>query len=246
MSACGFKPKPTPIVRILCTISMVLALGAASAVLIRMHGADTDVLEASEPSPSPPPEATPRLVVAIDPGHGLPDGGATGTDTGIAEEGINLLYALTLSEELRSLGMDAVLTRTDENALDSTKQKDMARRVDIINSCGADAAISIHMNKFKDRSVSGPMAFYDTASAESEELAKSVLDNICSAIDRPTRIVNPGDYYITKNSRVPTVILECGFLSNSADEALLTSEEYMRTMMHAAAQGIRAYLCGEE
>ena len=49
--------------------------------------------------------------MVIDPGHGLPDGGATGMDTGIAEEGINLNYAMALRDELSALNIAAVLTR---------------------------------------------------------------------------------------------------------------------------------------
>ena len=181
-------------------------------------------------------------VIVIDPGHGLPDGGATGMDTGIAEEGINLNYAMALRDELSALNIAAVLTREDENALNADKKKDMAARRDIINSAGAAAVISIHMNKFGDRSVSGPMAFYMKGSAEGERLAKCVLDGVCGAIGRPLRHVNPGDYYIIKNSEPPSVILECGFLSNANDEALLQNEEHMRAMMKGAAEGILKYV----
>lgn len=193
----------------------------------------------AEPIASTP---APRFTVVIDPGHGQPDGGATGMDTGIAEEGINLNYAMALKDELSALNIAAVLTREDENALDADKKKDMAARRDIINSAGADAVISIHMNKFGDRSVSGPMAFYMKGSVEGEKLAKCVLDGVCGAIGRPLRHVNPGDYYIIKNSEPPAVILECGFLSNANDEALLQTEEHMRAMMKGAAEGILKYV----
>ena len=129
-----------------------------------------------------------------------------------------------------------------ENALNADKKKDMAARRDIINSAGAAAVISIHMNKFGDRSVSGPMAFYMKGSVEGEKLAKCVLDGVCGAIGRPLRHVNPGDYYIIKNSEPPSVILECGFLSNANDEALLQNEEHMRAMMKGAAEGILKYV----
>lgn len=79
----------------------------------------------------------------------------------------------------------------------------MAARRDIINSADAAAVISIHMNKFSDRSVSGPMAFYMKGSVEGERLAKCVLDGVCGAIGRPLRHVNPGDYYIIKTANRP-------------------------------------------
>ena len=127
-----------------------------------------------EPTAEPiAPTPAPRFTVVIDPGHGLPDGGATGMDTGIAEEGINLNYAMALRDELSALNIAAVLTREDENALNADKKKDMAARRDIINSADAAAVISIHMNKFSDRSVSGPMAFYMKGAVEGERLAQS-------------------------------------------------------------------------
>lgn len=247
MLAARFKQSRAKLVRVLCTLICALAV-CFSVILIHTRGSGEPSYDASQATPPPTPTqtASPRFTVAIDPGHGQPDGGAVGTDTGIAEESINLAYARALSEELASLGIASVLTRTDEAALDFSKKKDMAKRVDIINSSKADAAISIHMNKFSDRSVSGPMAFYSAASLQSEALAKSVLDSVCLAIGRPARIVNPGDYYITENSLPPTIILECGFLSNAADEALLLTDDHMRTMMRAAAQGIVTFLEGEE
>ena len=126
---------------------------------------------AGEPTAEPiAPTPAPRFTVVIDPGHGQPDGGATGMDTGIAEEGINLNYAMALRDELSALNISAVLTREDENALNADKKKDMAARRDIINSADAAAVISIHMNKFSDRSVSGPMAFYMKGSVEGKGL----------------------------------------------------------------------------
>lgn len=232
-------------VRLLATgLAALILCGGLVLLFVQKERAAANA--AGEPTAEPIEPTPARFTVVIDPGHGQPDGGATGVDTGIAEEGINLNYALALKAELSALNIAAVLTREDENALDADKKKDMAVRRDIINSAGADAVISIHMNKFGDRSVSGPMAFYMKGSAEGEKLAKCVLDGVCGAIGRPLRHVNPGDYYIIKNSEPPSVILECGFLSNTNDEALLQTEEHMRAMMKGAADGILSYLENNE
>ena len=225
-------------VRLLATgLAALILCGGMVLLFVQKERAAANA--AGEPTAEPiAPTPAPRFTVVIDPGHGLPDGGATG----IAEEGINLNYAMALRDELSALNIAAVLTREDENALNADKKKDMAARRDIINSAGAAAVISIHMNKFGDRSVSGPMAFYMKGSAEGERLAKCVLDGVCGAIGRPLRHVNPGDYYIIKNSEPPSVILECGFLSNANDEALLQNEEHMRAMMKGAAEGILKYV----
>ena len=229
-------------VRLLATgLAALILCGGMVLLFVQKERAAANA--AGEPTAEPiAPTPAPRFTVVIDPGHGLPDGGATGMDTGIAEEGINLNYATALRDELSALNIAAVLTREDENALNADKKKDMAARRDIINSAGAAAVISIHMNKFGDRSVSGPMAFYMKGSVEGKKLAKCVLDGVCGAIGRPLRHVNPGDYYIIKNSEPPSVILECGFLSNANDEALLQNEEHMRAMMKGAAEGILKYV----
>ncbi len=227
-------------VRLLATgLAALMLCGALVLLFVRRESA---ALDAADAEPSAEPVCTPRFTVAIDPGHGYPDGGATGTDTGISEDGINLAYAMALRDELSAMNIAVVLTRRDENALYADKKRDMAARRDIINSAGADAVISIHMNKFYDRSVSGPMAFYMKGSAEGERLAKCVLDGVCAAIGRPPRHVNPGEYYIIKNSEPPSVILECGFLSNPDDEALLQNREHMNAMMKGAAEGILNYI----
>ncbi len=234
------------IVRLLATGLAALML-CGGPVLLFVQKERTAANAACGPTAEPAqPAPVPRFTVVIDPGHGQPDGGAAGMDTGVAEEGMNLNYALALREELAALNIAAVLTREDENALDADKKKDMAARRDIINSADADAVISIHMNKFGDRSVSGPMAFYMKGSVEGERLAKCVLDGVCGAIGRPLRHVNPGDYYIIKTGEPPSVILECGFLSNADDEALLQTEEHMRAMMKGAANGILSYLENNE
>lgn len=238
-----FRQNSTIFDNALLITAAMFALLAALLIMFRTASGNAPAAPLPTPAaPTPAPQSTPRCIVVIDPGHGLPDGGATGSDTGIAEEGINLDYALALSDELSRLGIACVLTRADANALAADKKQDMALRVQLINSASAAAVISIHMNKFSDRTISGPMAFYYEGSAQGEALAKSVLDSVCTALGRPLRHVNPGDYYIIKNSDPPAIILECGFLSNPADEALLPTAEHMRIMMSAAAEGILDFL----
>ena len=98
--------------------------------------------------------------MVVDPGHGGKDGGATGARTGIPEAGLNLTVSQLVQAGLESAGYQVILTRTDEDALAPDKQGDMAARKAIMNQSGVDVVVSIHMNKFSDPSVSGPMAFY--------------------------------------------------------------------------------------
>lgn len=115
--------------------------------------------------------------VVIDPGHGGSDCGAVGV-SGVKEAGLNLAVSLYLKEELEALGMEAILTRSDERALAEGKKADMAARGKIMNGEGVDLVVSVHMNKFTDPSIHGPMAFYMKGSAEGEKLAKTVIDSI--------------------------------------------------------------------
>lgn len=181
-----------------------------------------------------------KLTIVVDPGHGGADGGAVSAD-GIQEAGLNLTVAVLLKAELEELGFEAILTREDENALAVTKKADMAARRSIMNQNGVDGVVSIHMNKFTDCSVHGPMAFYMEGSEEGEKLAKMVIDSITAAIGAPTRLANPGDYYVIRESQPVAVLVECGFLSNSGDVKLLTDPAHQKTLAKAIAEGVNSY-----
>lgn len=187
-----------------------------------------------------PVAADGKLTVVVDAGHGGADGGAVSSD-GIQEAGLNLAVAKMLKAELEALGMEVIMTRQDENSLAAAKKADMAARGSIMNQSGVDCVVSIHMNKFTDCAVHGPMAFYMDGSAEGEKLAKTVIDSVTSAIGAPTRLANPGDYYVIRESKPVAVLVECGFLSNSQDVKLLTDPVHQKTLAKAIAAGIKSY-----
>lgn len=184
------------------------------------------------------------FTVVLDAGHGGPDGGAVGVKTGVKEAGLNLKVTLYVRDELVKRGVNVVLTRSDDNALDDTKHKDMAKRKRIMNSANADAVVSIHMNKFKDSSVSGPMAFYmkGCEGKDAQTLATCIIESMCAALGRGKRPANPADYFMIRECEAPGALIECGFLSNATDEALLSSDEHQRKLAVAIADGIISYL----
>lgn len=192
-------------------------------------------------SAATPGEDPPRLVVVIDAGHGGVDGGAIGVATGVVEAELNLKYAYALKAELEARGMTVVMTRTDEGALASGKKADMAARKKIMNGCDADIVVSIHMNKFTDRGASGPMAFYEKGSDEGKLLATAVITGVCEALERRVRLANPADYYVIRESDMPAVLVECGFLSNASDESLMQTDDYMKALVRGIADGVEAY-----
>ena len=122
-----------------------------------------------EPLPTPP-----RWYVILDAGHGGFDAGASGVDTGVKESELNLQVALLVQAALEDAGTRVLMTRTGEGALGDTKRADMSRRAAMLLSEGADAAVSIHMNKFADRRVRGPMAYYQAGAAEGEKFENAV------------------------------------------------------------------------
>lgn len=136
------------------------------------------------------------------------------------------------------------MTRTDDRNLadaNATNEKisDMKQRVAKMNSEQPDAVISIHQNSYTDSSVKGAQVFYYEGSKEGKMLAellqKSLIDNVDPQNHRVAK-ANSG-YYILKNTSAPTVIVECGFLSNPEEESLLISAAYRKNWWKPCRRG---------
>lgn len=190
----------------------------------------------------------PEYMVVVDCGHGGFDAGASGDDTGVREDGLNLAVGLLVQEELEDRGVLVVMTRTGGEALGDTKKVDMARRGEILSTEGVDAVVSIHMNHFSDRSVQGPMAFYQAGAEAGQSLAQQVMDALCEELNLNSRLANPGNNFVTRIPTAPAVLVECGFLSNPAEEQLLQQESYQQQLARAIANGVITFLasCGEK
>ena len=186
--------------------------------------------------------APPRFFVILDYGHGGFDCGAVGVDTGVLESDLNLCIGEQVATALEDRSCYVLRTRTDADALAETKQKDMALRGAILCSEGADCTVSIHMNKFTDRTVSGPMCYYQAGAKEGQTLAQAVTDALCTALNRPERLANPGNNYVTRIPNAPSVLVECGCLSNADDERNLQDPAYQQALARAIADGVLAYL----
>lgn len=224
----------------ICILFVIAALIVSNAGGGGYHNAEDEYEADEEPRDRDPAEITARVV--IDAGHGGFDAGASGTDSGVREDEINLSVAKLLKVELESNNVQVIMTREDASALGGTKREDMRKRSEILNTPGLDLTVSIHMNKFSDRSVSGPMVFYAAGSTDGERLANEVIDEVCAAVDRDVRRANPGDYYVLREGYAPGIIVECGFLSNSADEAALQDPVYQQKLAYGICSGILNYL----
>ncbi len=190
------------------------------------------------------PKATP--VIAIDAGHGGIDGGAEGSFTDITESELNLKYALCLKKICESYGYKVVLTRKDMGGLYSPfasnkKRSEMEKRQEIIKNSNPDLVVSLHMNSFSMEKVRGSQVFYAEDSESGMALAESVQTSLNKNIEYAKKTAKVGDYYILNCSNCPSILVECGFLSNSEEEVLLQDEEYINKFCYHLFCGILSY-----
>lgn len=191
--------------------------------------------------------STKNKSIVIDAGHGGPDPGKVST-SGTLEKDINLKIALYLKEILESQNINVIMTRTEDKdlATETNKRKlsDIKERVKLMENSNADIVISIHQNSYPDAEVYGAQCFYPTESEEGKKLAAIIQNQIITSTNQTKirEIKGNNDYYLLKHSSTPIVIVECGFLSNPAEEQLLLTDEYQRKMAWSIYLGILQYL----
>ena len=175
-----------------------------------------------------------RQVLVIDPGHGGEDGGAVCGE--IRESVLNLQISKKLATLCELLSLDYQLTRESETIeypeeLTKTAARkvfDQKRRLEIANSVPGAALISVHQNKYPAASPRGPQAFFGKTGG-SEELAKllqTALNTQLYPENRRIAVKIPESIFLMKNAKCPAVLVECGFISNPAEAALLQNGGY--------------------
>ncbi len=193
-------------------------------------------------------EKTTPVIVVIDPGHGGQDGGATHAD-GTMEKDLNLQFSLRLKEKLEQNGIQVIMTRETDTDTDGVKgfqkKQDLIQRAKIANNSQASAFVSIHMNSSSSPDDLGFQIFYGSFHKDSRVFAEKIRDhvrdaNICYRI-REVKAV-PSSLYVFRTVTLPTVLVECGFLSNAKDRALLKQESFQNAFTDAVCQGILQYL----
>jgi len=185
--------------------------------------------------------------IILDAGHGKPDGGAT-NDHGVSEEEINLKIVLKLQDLLEQSGSNVLLTRSDENGIydldaNSKKTSDLKNRVELANSEDADIFVSIHLNKIPQNKYYGWQTFYQKNNEKSEELASSIQNNLNYSIQKENKreILELSGKYIMDNVKIPTVTVECGFLSNEEEAKQLQDNNYQDALAWGIYTGIMDY-----
>ena len=189
--------------------------------------------------------AEPMPVIVIDAGHGGRDGGAVGYD-GTLEKELNLKIGTKLAELLRISGYNVVMTRSEDVMLTtddtggSSKMRDLKKRLEIASSYPDAVAVSIHCNKFPLESCKG-LQVYCSEGDTAKRLAESIQESVKAALQPENhRAVKEADssIYLLARAKTPSVLIECGFLSNPEECEKLKDPEYQKALALAVLKGI--------
>ena len=182
-----------------------------------------------------------KIVVVVDAGHGGEDPGKVGVNNAL-EKDINLQIAQKVKANLEKEGIEVVMTR-EEDVMENSKIEDMKKRVKLINETKPRITVSIHQNSYSDAGVRGAQVFYYTHSKESKEAATIMQQELGKVNNENKREIKDNNtFYMLKKTAVPTIIVECGFLSNPDEAAKLLSESYQEEMAKAICAGVIEWL----
>lgn len=197
-------------------------------------------------------------VILLDAGHGGIDPGAINKDETVLEKDVNLQITMKLRDLLESSGCLVLLTRDDDSSLyeedgsKTTRQKyneNLKNRKRIIKESGVDAFVSIHLNALDVKNnpshskYKGAQTFYPQGKEESKLLSTFIQDELKRVVDNTNnREIKPReDIYLLKENEIPSVLIECGFLSNEQEANLLKDEKYQEKIAWSIYAGIQKY-----
>jgi N-acetylmuramoyl-L-alanine amidase len=180
-------------------------------------------------------EASRRAFIVIDAGHGGNDPGAIGKG-GVREKAVTLAVSEYLKRYLENDQFKVILTRAED--LEILLQP----RVDVANLRNSDLFISIHCNSMppNNEHIKGIETYYTTP--QSKELADVLHQYLVKELKAPDRRVRKRGLFVTRKTKMPSVLLEIGFVSNPEEEALLGNSSYQRLVAKAIRNGIYDYL----
>ena len=182
-----------------------------------------------------------EIVIVVDPGHGGEDPGKVGLND-ILEKDINLQIAMKVKDLLEEVDISVVMTREDDK-VPKAKKKDLSQRIDLINNTKPVLAVCVHQNSFTSPEIFGAQVFYHTKTEEAIDVAALVQESLRTLDETNKREIKENDtYYMLKYSEVPTIIVECGFLTNPTEAQKLTTEEYQDDVAFAICEGIIKWL----
>lgn len=184
--------------------------------------------------------------IYLDPGHGGRDSGAISKY--FYEKDMNLILSKKLERELVSKGAYVFMTRDgDYDLSESTinkKRDDLYRRVLMINQSGCDLYVSMHLNASPSSRWSGIQIFYSNVLEENKVVADVITNTMKSNMKNVRDVRRENGYYMYSKLRVPGVLIEAGFVSNSNDNYKIRQEDYQDILIHNIALGIENYFKG--
>ena len=222
------------------SVCLALIVGFVSAIILCAQALSVPVPVAAQNT---------ELKIVVDAGHGGVDGGVVGKN-GTKESDLNLAVSLQLKGLLEEAGFEVTLTRKTSSGLygmptKGFKKRDMLKRKEIIENAAPDLVLSIHQNFYPASSARGAQVFYNAKNARSQTLAQCLQTQLNDEYQKQgvkSRVEKSGEYYILQCTDAPTVIVECGFLSNAKDEALLKSDDFKRKLCSSVVAGVLQYL----
>lgn len=179
--------------------------------------------------------------IMVDPGHGGSDGGARGP-AGSRESDVNLNISLKLRDKLADLGADVRMTRdTDRNVAypGAPQQEELRARVKLANEWPAEIYVSVHSNSAANPAAHGTETYHSrNASSASKRLATNVNDEMVAATGFRDRGVKAANFHVIKNTTMPGVLVETGFISNAVEEGHLIDPSMQDKMAQAITNGV--------
>lgn len=195
-----------------------------------------------------------RPVVILDPGHGGVDGGAEAN--GIIEKNVNLSIAKKVREFCILFGFEVQMTRQEDisihdegkTTIRAQKNSDLKNRLEIMTADPSAVVVSIHLNKYPQSRVKGAQVFYAPKSQGSELLAQTIQDSFHTLLQpentRPIKKADSSLFLLYNNTVTPAVLVECGFISNPDEAALLASEDYQDQVAFAICYSLLQFYDG--
>lgn len=192
------------------------------------------------------------FMIVLDAGHGGIDGGCSTAD-GKTEKVINLNIMLSVRDMAKLFGYNVDVTRDRDMSIHdkgvtgirNQKISDMENRLDIFNKYSDAVCISIHQNTFRDPKFSGAQMFYSDKNPGSEQLAsimqRRFVDNLQPDNQRETKLCG-SELYLCYYCENPSLMIECGFLSNPDEASKLTDEKYQQQVAFTVFSGINDYV----
>ncbi len=216
---------------------MALQLSSSSGPVVRNNPATNP--PNTNPNAQNPVTNRGRGVVVIDAGHGGPDVGATAN--GLYEKDIALAISQRLGNALEKMGYTVVYTRTDDSEID------LEPRVQIAEDAKANVFVSIHLNSVESRSedVNGIETYFAPGATNGEALARAVHGEVIAVTNAVDRGVRSARFYVIRNTSMPAILLETGFITSPEESSNLNTPSYQQKMADAIARGVDAFLKGK-